>query len=91
MLRVSRFRRYLAVAIASLVLTLGSASGAFAHGCGTQDHVVGLAIHYYEGHFNSQNSHFHRWWEVNLGSGGYNYTWCGCVNPSLPCVFSAAP
>lgn len=77
-----------AASIALAVLTLGSASTAVADGCSHSDHAIWMGNHYWEGHFNSQNSHFEKWWEVSLGSGGWNYTWCGCVDPNKPCVNS---
>lgn len=89
-------RRQIAVAAAASIvsglLMLVPLSPVAAGGCSHSDHVVGQPpgqeFHYYEGHFNSQNSHFHRWWEVTIAGAGYNYTWCGCLDPNKPCVNS---
>lgn len=60
-----------------------------AHGCGTSDHTIGefpgWEIHYYEGHFVSGNSRFAKWQEVSGASVEWTQTFCGCVNPNIPC------
>ena len=72
----------------AMTFTLG-ASPVAAHGCGTADHTIGefpgVEIHYYEGHYTSGNSYFARWHEVGIGGDEWTSTFCGCVNPSLPC------
>jgi hypothetical protein len=87
-------RRRLTALLAACVIVLGlvffaSPPAALASGCGTSDHTVGQfpgwEIHYYEGHWNSGNSHFHKWWHVTIGGAYYVDTFCGCINPNLPC------
>lgn len=93
MLTATTIPRRLGVGIAAMLMALALAlaipAAVSAHGCGTADHWYGGVTggpHYYEGQVIIGNSRFNRWWEVSFGSGGYNYTWCGCVNPYQPCV-----
>lgn len=65
---------------------VATATPALAHGCGTSDHWSG-GPHHYEGHYDSGNSHFHRWYEVNMGSGSFVSTFCGCLDPDDPCFY----
>jgi hypothetical protein len=75
----------MAAALIAFAFAFALPGGAAAHGCGSADHWSG-GPHYYEGRVTIGNSRFTRWYEVNLGSGGFNYTWCGCVNPNKPCI-----
>lgn len=80
-----QFTHAVVALLVALALVLALPTFAAAHGCGTSDHWSG-GPHYYEGQVIIRNSRYTRWYEVNFGSGGYNYTWCGCVNPYEPCV-----
>lgn len=82
---------FVGIVLATVFLFGFTATTATAHGCGTADHQVaadgpwGFEIHYYEGHYDSGNSHFHNWREVSFGGAGIVPYFCGCINPSQPC------
>jgi hypothetical protein len=80
--------RSLAAAVLAALMALGVAlalpDAASACGCGKTDHVRGMEIHYYEGHRKIGPGTYARWWEVNLGSAGFNYVLCSCP-PGATC------
>jgi hypothetical protein len=79
--------RTLAAVVFALAMSFGVAlatpDAAAGCGCGKTDHVRGLEIHYYEGHRKIGPGTYARWWEVNLGSAGFNYTLCSCPRGAL--------
>lgn len=88
--RGSAGRQVVAIVVAWMIAFAATAPSALGHGCGTSDHWSG-GPHYFQYEWNSGNSHFHRWYEVNLGSGSFTDTFCGCINPKKLCYYGTSP